>query len=119
MSIRRLRGGLSLGLVVTLSLAACAPETPTPLPASTAPSVPASVLPATPSAPASAVSFQPTYEVAPCPEDILEAAFNGVECGDLTVLEDRSRPSGRTLRLFASRFDPPGEPAVGSRIRWR
>ena len=48
----------------------------------------------------------------PVPTDILEAAFSGVECGYLTVLEDRSRPSGRTLRLFASRSDPPGEPAV-------
>ena len=104
-----LRRGLVLGLMVTLSGAACAPETPRRR-RSTASSVPASVLPATPAA--SAVSFQPTYEVAACPEDILEAAFNGVECGYLTVLEDRSRPSGRKLRLFATRFDPPGEPAV-------
>ncbi len=58
------------------------------------------------------MSFQPTYEEATCPADVLEAALSGVECGYLTVLEDRSRPSGRTLRLFASRADPPGEPAV-------
>jgi pimeloyl-ACP methyl ester carboxylesterase len=70
------------------------------------------VPPAPPSAPASADSFQPSYEVAACPEDILEAAFSGVECGYLTVLEDRSRPSGRTIRLFASRTDPPGEASV-------
>jgi pimeloyl-ACP methyl ester carboxylesterase len=110
--MRRLRSGLALGLVVTLAGAACAPQAPSPLPASTASSVTASVLPASPSAPASAAPFQPTYEEAACPAAILEAAFNGVECGYLTVLEDRSRPSGRTLRLFASRFDPPGEPAV-------
>ena len=112
MSIRRLRRGLALGLVATLSQAACSPQAPTPLPASTASSVPASVLPATPSAPASAASFQPTYENAACSKEMVEAAINGVECGYLTVLEARSRPSGRTLRLFASRFDPPGEPAV-------
>jgi pimeloyl-ACP methyl ester carboxylesterase len=110
--MRRLRLGLVLGLVVTMSQAACAPETPSPLPAPTASIAPALVPPAAPSAPASAVSFQPTYEVAACPPDVLEAAFSGVECGYLTVLEDRSRPSGRTIRLFARRDDPPGEPAI-------
>ena len=112
MSMRRLRRSLALGMVVTLSEAACAPQAPTPLPASTATSVPASVLPPTPSAPASAGSFQPTYEEAACPAAILAATLSRVECGYLTVLEDRSRPSGRTLRLFVSRYDPPGEPAV-------
>ena len=105
----RLRRGLALGLVVTLSQAACAPQALSPLPIVSAP---ASALPAAPSAPASAVSFQPTYEEATCPADVLEAAFSNVECGYLTVLEDRSRPSGRTLRLFASRTDPPGEASV-------
>ncbi len=32
---------------------------------------------------------------------------NETTCGYLTVLENRSRPTGRTIRLFVARFEPP------------
>ena len=112
MSTRRLRGGLALGLVVTLSGAACSPQAPIAV-AGIDSLVRTGLGPAGDALRAGQCSLLPAHvREAACPKDMVEAAFNGVECGYLTVLEDRSRPSGRTLRLFASRSDPPGEPAV-------
>ena len=74
----------------------------------------ASIQAATPSP----VAFEPTYEVVDCPEDVVSQSLSDVECGYLTVLEDRSDPAGATIRLFTTKTDPPGgtttpDPAFG------
>lgn len=55
-----------------------------------------------------AVSGASMYAAAPCPNPIYPgaAAFDlgaGVECGYLTVPENRARPNGRTIRLAVAR----------------
>ena len=56
----------------------------------------------------SPIAFQPTFAEAQCPDDVSANVVIGVMCGFVTVLEDRSQPTGRTIRLFVARFDPPG-----------
>jgi pimeloyl-ACP methyl ester carboxylesterase len=51
----------------------------------------------------------PSYSAAPCPRDVQVQLLVRHSCGYLTVLEDRSRPDGRTLRLFVVRIPPPDE----------
>ena len=53
--------------------------------------------------------FRPTFEKVQCPEDVALVILTSVSCGYLTVLEDRSKPDGRTIRLFAIRIQPPGD----------
>jgi pimeloyl-ACP methyl ester carboxylesterase len=57
---------------------------------------------------ATAASFRPSFADAPCPDDVTNQVVMPVTCGFLTVLEDRSKPGGRTIQLFVGRFDPPG-----------
>lgn len=95
MSRRRL---LSTFLLLgTVALGACAP-TPTPTPGPSASAV------AAPGATASV----PRFESVACPTDVTSQVVISVSCGSLTVLEDRSKPAGATIRLFVTRFDPPG-----------
>ena len=65
-----------------------------------------------PSAPVSASPsgslFTPTFAEAPCPADVTAAVVDPPACGYLTVLEDRAKPAGRTIRVFVARIDPPG-----------
>ena len=53
-------------------------------------------------------AFRPTFEAAPCPDDVSRAVVYTISCGYLTALEDRSEPAGRTVRVFVVRIDPPG-----------
>ncbi|HXJ65770.1 MAG TPA: hypothetical protein VNN79_18590, partial [Actinomycetota bacterium] len=53
-------------------------------------------------------TFHPTYKGAPCPEDVTSVVLTPVTCGFLTVLEDRSKPDGRTIKLFVVRVEPAG-----------
>jgi pimeloyl-ACP methyl ester carboxylesterase len=62
---------------------------------------------AAPSA-ASAGAFRPSFDAAPCPDDVTNEVLTPATCGFLTVLEDRSKPDGRTIQLFVARLDPPG-----------
>ena len=68
--------------------------------------------------PVVAQQFIPWFEVAPCMFDLPEGQTEGetVECGYLTVLEDRGQPDGSTIRLavaiFKSTSDDPGPPFV-------
>src|SRR5207249_3347679 len=50
----------------------------------------------------------PSFDAAPCPDDVTNQVVISSSCGFLTVLEDRSKPAGRTVQLFVARFDPPG-----------
>jgi pimeloyl-ACP methyl ester carboxylesterase len=55
----------------------------------------------------SSQSSLPSYSVAPCPRDVQVHLLVRHSCGYLTVLEDRSRPDVRTLKLFVLRIPPP------------
>jgi pimeloyl-ACP methyl ester carboxylesterase len=52
--------------------------------------------------------FQPSFDKAPCPDDITAVLVVPVSCGYLTVLEDRSSGSDRTIRLFITKIEPVG-----------
>jgi pimeloyl-ACP methyl ester carboxylesterase len=52
--------------------------------------------------------FRPTFELTPCPKDVTNVVLTPAMCGFLTVLEDRSRPDGRTIKLFVVRVEPAG-----------
>jgi pimeloyl-ACP methyl ester carboxylesterase len=53
-------------------------------------------------------AFRPTFQAAPCPDDVSGAVVYAISCGYLTAFEDRSDPTGRTVRVFVVRIDPPG-----------
>ncbi|MEZ4736496.1 MAG: alpha/beta fold hydrolase [Caldilineaceae bacterium] len=57
--------------------------------------------PASPGMPAAA-SYTPRYEPAPCQYEITEA--DKIECGYLIVPEDRSNPTGPTIRVHVLNF---------------
>jgi pimeloyl-ACP methyl ester carboxylesterase len=54
-------------------------------------------------------SFQPTYAEVECPDDVAGAIVGDLSCGYLTVLEDRTEPEGRTIRVFFARLLPSGD----------
>jgi pimeloyl-ACP methyl ester carboxylesterase len=91
------------GLVlVVLLLTGCGSSTPSAsTPVSTA---------AEASAPAASVgpTFKPTFAQIPCPDDVRAVVVVAPSCGYLTVLEDRSKPDGRTIRVFVAKIEPPG-----------
>ena len=51
-------------------------------------------------------AFRATYTKTACPEDIDFALVERHTCGSLTVLEDRSKPDGRTIKLFVVHVEP-------------
>lgn len=55
-----------------------------------------------------AASFEPAFFTVPCPSDVTSQVVIAVTCGNLTVLEDRAKPAGRTIQVFVLRLDPPG-----------
>ena len=57
-----------------------------------------------------------TCEVVDCPEDVVAQSLSDIRCGYLTVLEDRSDPAGATIRLFATKTDPPVVDHAGSGV---
>jgi pimeloyl-ACP methyl ester carboxylesterase len=50
--------------------------------------------------------FHPTFDSAPCPDDITAVVVVPVSCGYLTVLENRSSGSERTIRLLITKLEP-------------
>lgn len=57
---------------------------------------------------ASPPTFRPTVAAAACPADVKVVVPGPHSCGHLTVLEDRTRPNGPTIRLFYLRVQPAG-----------
>lgn len=53
-------------------------------------------------------AFQPSFEEQPCPPELESILIPTHSCGYLTVLEDRSGTSGRTIELFVVRIEPQG-----------
>ena len=53
-----------------------------------------------------APSFHPSLAWASCPSDVESAFLSAHRCGYLTVLEDRSRPGGRHLKLLLVQVKP-------------
>jgi pimeloyl-ACP methyl ester carboxylesterase len=53
-------------------------------------------------------AFTPKLVDGACPDDIELRALVQHSCAYLTVLEDRSKPTGRTIRLLMVRTPPPG-----------
>ena len=51
-------------------------------------------------------AFHPSFRAGPCPEDLEPILIPIHSCGFLTVLQDRSRPDGRTIDLFVVRVEP-------------
>jgi pimeloyl-ACP methyl ester carboxylesterase len=100
-------------LAIAISASACAP---TP---SVAPSAPTLVTTAPLRTGSTGSDFTPTYATTACPEEITLVVVGDLACGYLTVLENRSKPLGRTLRLFVVEVqppnptDPPGEGGPG------
>ena len=113
---------LAFAFAIALAVSACAPASPSPsvtaatAPAPTDPSLTASIQAATPDP----VAFEPTYEVVDYPEDVVSQSMSDVECGYLTVLEDRSDPAGAHDPLVR---DEDGSPRwhdhAGSGVRGR
>jgi pimeloyl-ACP methyl ester carboxylesterase len=52
------------------------------------------------------VGYEPTFSATDCPGPVLASATREIDCGFLTVPEDRSDPSGRQIRLFVVRYRP-------------
>ena len=93
---------ISTVLLVALIVAACGSSTPSPAPSAT----PSREVP-TPTA-STPVGFHPVFAPSSCPDDLTAVVVDAPTCGFLTVLEDRSRPAGRTIRIFVARIEPPG-----------
>jgi pimeloyl-ACP methyl ester carboxylesterase len=56
-------------------------------------------------------AFRPSVDAAKCPADVETFVLKSHSCGYLTVLEDRARPDGPTIRLFFLRVQPAGTAA--------
>jgi pimeloyl-ACP methyl ester carboxylesterase len=56
--------------------------------------------------PSRAAAFAPTFTRTRCPA-VQDFVVLKMTCGYLTVLENRNRPAGRTIRLFVTRIEPP------------
>jgi pimeloyl-ACP methyl ester carboxylesterase len=54
-------------------------------------------------------TFHPSFAQAKCPDDVEIVLVVRHSCGFLTVLQDRSRPEGATIRLFVLKYEPPDE----------
>jgi len=75
------------------------------------------VEPSASGAPTASAPFSPTFADAECPPDVELRTLVEHSCGYLTVLENRAKPDGRTIKLFVVRTPPPeGEPRPWSMI---
>lgn len=52
-------------------------------------------------------SFTPSFASVACPADVQGIVVLHMRCGMLTVLENRSTSSSRTVKLFVTRIEPP------------
>jgi pimeloyl-ACP methyl ester carboxylesterase len=87
-----------VALAVALSTVGCSPTPPPSAPASNAATGDGQ----------SIAAFAPTYADVACPSDVVAVVVQLPTCGYLSVLEDRSKPAGRTIKVFVVRFGPPG-----------
>lgn len=85
-----MRALVPAGLALTVLISACTQVQP---PVSSAPSADA--------------PFSPSYAAAECPPDVEIQTLVEHTCGYLTVLENRTKPDGQTIRLFVVRTPPP------------
>jgi pimeloyl-ACP methyl ester carboxylesterase len=53
-------------------------------------------------------AFHPTFRLTPCPRTVTSVVLTPAKCGFLTVLEDRSKPDGRQIKLFVVQVEPAG-----------
>lgn len=53
-------------------------------------------------------AFEPTFYATTCPKDVTSVVLTPATCGFLNVLEDRSKPDGRQIKLFVVRVEPAG-----------
>ena len=97
---RRLRLA-SAGLAISAVVGACGSSTPS------VPGVPTTAATA-PMVSSTDAGVRPHFDTVACPEDVTSDVVVSVSCGFLTVLEDRSKVNGRTIRVFVVRLDPPG-----------
>ncbi len=70
-------------------------------------------------APQAHAQFRPTVEWGPCPADVEDSFVSSHRCGYLTVLEDRSKPTGRRVRLLVAQVPPvgvPAQPGIGTAV---
>jgi len=51
-------------------------------------------------------TFHPTFRIVTCPPDVEGQLIAKHSCGYLTVLEDRSKPMGRTVQVFVLKVSP-------------
>jgi pimeloyl-ACP methyl ester carboxylesterase len=54
------------------------------------------------------VPFRPALTWGSCPNDVETTFLSPHECGTLTVLADRAKPTGATLKLLVAKVPPPG-----------
>ena len=52
--------------------------------------------------------FRPSYHQVPCPADVEVQLVVAHSCGYLTVLQNRSKPSGLRVKVFVVKIVPPG-----------
>jgi pimeloyl-ACP methyl ester carboxylesterase len=55
---------------------------------------------------ASKPTYIPTYRNADCPPEVRTSTTRETKCGYLTVPQDRSKPTGRQIRVFVFRMEP-------------
>lgn len=91
---------VAVGVCFTLMAGGCG-DTPTPSDRSSDPVAATTDTSVPPGA------FTPTFDERPCPDDVAIVVVRPPTCGDLTVLEDRDKPNGRTIKIFVVRTDPP------------
>ena len=119
--MRGSHSGPGPGLALALVLCGRAPPpSPSPSAAAAAASAPTSPSPegTSQAATPSPVAFEPTYEVVDCPETSWRSRSATSSAAISPCCEDRSDPTGATIRLFATKTDPPGgtttpDPAFG------
>jgi pimeloyl-ACP methyl ester carboxylesterase len=119
--VRRVVAGLAVLLIVGCN-ASRPPTTVAPTSMSSAssatpaPAASEAAIATASSTPASAAAFQPSFATAACPADVAEQLVLQATCGFETVLEDRTKPAGRTIQVFVIRIDPPGGTTTGDPI---
>ena len=86
----------TVALAAVLLAAGCDPAATPPAPRTSDSSAP----------PATVAAFVPSFEAADCPQDVRDVTVVPVTCGYLTVLEDRSAPASRRLRLLVTKVEP-------------
>jgi pimeloyl-ACP methyl ester carboxylesterase len=61
-------------------------------------------------------AFHPTFQAVACPSDVEGQLIAGHSCGYLTVLEDRTKPEGRTVQVFVLKVLPDTTPVASEPV---